>query len=97
VAYERRNPTEVYPAVSGSTALLDFLFHPSPTGASPIPERITVRGSIVGTRQDLEEALDFAARGCVKSCIETQPLEAVGQVFERLKGGDVQGRVVLTF
>jgi propanol-preferring alcohol dehydrogenase len=73
-----------------------------PPGEFPTPifdvvlKRLTIRGSIVGTRKDLEEALDFAARGCVKSCIEVQPLEAVAQVLARLRGGDVQGRVVLT-
>jgi propanol-preferring alcohol dehydrogenase len=72
-----------------------------PPGDFPAPifdvvlKRLTIRGSIVGTRQDLEEALDFAARGCVTSTIETQPLEAVGQIFARLRSGDVQGRVVL--
>ena len=34
----------------------------------------TVRGSIVGTRKDLEEALQFAAEGKVKATIEEQPL-----------------------
>jgi alcohol dehydrogenase, propanol-preferring len=72
-----------------------------PPGDFPTPifdvilKRLTIRGSIVGTRKDLEEALDFAARGCVKAAIETQPLEAINDVFARLKRGEVQGRVVL--
>ena len=33
--------------------------------------------------------------GKVKATIETQPLEAINDVFARLKRGDVQGRVVL--
>ncbi|HEY7033133.1 MAG TPA: alcohol dehydrogenase AdhP [Thermomicrobiales bacterium] len=72
-----------------------------PPGDFPTPifdvvlKRLTIRGSIVGTRKDLEEALDFAARGCVKAAIEVQPLEAINDVFARLKGGDVCGRVVL--
>jgi len=55
----------------------------------------TVRGSIVGTRLDLEEALSFAAEGRVKAIIETQPLESINEVFQRLKTGNVKGRVVL--
>jgi len=57
--------------------------------------RYTVRGSIVGTRRDLEEALMFAADGKVKSTIETRPLESINEVFERLRNGKVQGRIVL--
>ncbi|MGO9438581.1 MAG: zinc-binding dehydrogenase [Terracidiphilus sp.] len=56
----------------------------------------TIRGSIVGTRLDLEEALSFAAEGRVKAIIETQPLESINDVFQRLKTGKVNGRVVLT-
>jgi hypothetical protein len=39
--------------------------------------RYTLRGSMVGTRIDLEEALAFAADGKVKATIETQPLEGI--------------------
>jgi propanol-preferring alcohol dehydrogenase len=55
----------------------------------------TLRGSIVGTRLDLEEALAFAADGKVKATIETQPLEAINDIFDRLRKGKVNGRVVL--
>lgn len=58
-------------------------------------KRLTIRGSIVGTRRDLVEALEFAARGKVRSIYETQPLEAINEVFERLRNGDINGRVVL--
>jgi propanol-preferring alcohol dehydrogenase len=58
-------------------------------------KRLTIRGSIVGTRADLAEALAFAARGKVRVTFETQPLEAINQVFERLSAGDINGRVVL--
>jgi propanol-preferring alcohol dehydrogenase len=55
----------------------------------------TIRGSIVGTRLDLEEALAFAAAGKVKATIETLPLDSINDVFKRLKKGKVNGRVVL--
>ena len=57
--------------------------------------RYTLRGSIVGTRQDLQEALAFAAQGKVKATIEQQPLESINAVFARLKEGKINGRVVL--
>jgi len=58
--------------------------------------RYTVRGSIVGTRLDLEEALAFAAEGKVKATVETLPLNSINDVFARLKQGKVNGRVVLS-
>jgi propanol-preferring alcohol dehydrogenase len=57
--------------------------------------RYTIRGSIVGTRLDLEEALAFAAEGKVKATIETLALESINDVFNRLRTGQVNGRVVL--
>jgi alcohol dehydrogenase, propanol-preferring len=58
--------------------------------------RITIRGSLVGTRQDLEESLQFAAEGAVKPHIDTVPLACVNKVLDRLRAGNVQGRLVLT-
>jgi alcohol dehydrogenase, propanol-preferring len=55
----------------------------------------TIRGSIVGTRLDLEEALAFAAEGKVKATIDTLALESINDVFHRLRTGQVNGRVVL--
>jgi alcohol dehydrogenase, propanol-preferring len=72
-----------------------------PAGEFPIPifdvvlNGHTIRGSIVGTRLDLQEALTFAAEGKVKATIETVPLESVNEVFERLRNGKIQGRTVL--
>jgi propanol-preferring alcohol dehydrogenase len=57
--------------------------------------RYTIRGSIVGTRLDLEEALAFAAEGKVRATIETLALESINDVFKRLRTGQVNGRVVL--
>jgi alcohol dehydrogenase, propanol-preferring len=57
----------------------------------------TIRGSIVGTRKDLEEALQFAAEGKVKATIEKQPLTSINSIFDRLKKGKVNGRIVLDF
>jgi propanol-preferring alcohol dehydrogenase len=72
-----------------------------PPGEFPISifdvvlNRYTIRGSIVGTRLDLEEALAFAAEGKVKATIEQQPLECINTVFSRLREGKVNGRIVL--
>jgi D-arabinose 1-dehydrogenase-like Zn-dependent alcohol dehydrogenase len=49
------------------------------------------------TRQDMAEALAFAAEGKVKADIELQPLSAINQVLERLEHGNVASRVVIDF
>ena len=56
---------------------------------------ITVRGSIVGTRLDLQESLDFAGDGKVKATISTAGLDDINAVFDRMRQGQIEGRVVL--
>ncbi|MGZ8268645.1 MAG: alcohol dehydrogenase AdhP [Burkholderiales bacterium] len=58
---------------------------------------ITVRGSIVGTRLDLQEALDFAEQGKVKATVSTERLENINNIFARMHAGDIQGRIVIDF
>ena len=58
-------------------------------------KRITLRGSIVGSREDLAEAIDFAAEGKVKAHIHRRRLEEINEVFADLKDGKVDGRIVL--
>ena len=81
----------------GGTVSLNGL----PPGYFPLPifdmvlRGVTVRGSIVGTRLDLQESLDFAARGPVKATVRTEKLENINDVFARMHKGQIQGRVVL--
>jgi alcohol dehydrogenase, propanol-preferring len=58
-------------------------------------KRITIRGSIVGTRKDLAEAVGFAAAGKVRAHITTAPLASINQVLADLRAGTVDGRVVI--
>ncbi|RWE78858.1 alcohol dehydrogenase AdhP [Mesorhizobium sp.] len=58
---------------------------------------VTVRGSIVGTRLDLQEALDFAGDGKVKATIESERLENINDIFSRMHKGDIQGRIVIDY
>jgi propanol-preferring alcohol dehydrogenase len=55
----------------------------------------TVRGSIVGTRKDLEECLAFAAEGKVKADIALDRLDNINDIFARLKAGTIDGRIVM--
>ncbi|RTE89366.1 alcohol dehydrogenase AdhP [Bradyrhizobium sp. LVM 105] len=74
-----------------------------PPGEFPTPifdvvlKRITVRGSIVGTRRDLDEAVAFAVEGKVKAEVTKVPLAQINDVFERMKAGKIDGRMVLDF
>ena len=74
-----------------------------PPGEFPVPlfdvvsSCITIRGSFVGTRADMEEALAFGAEGKVKADIELASLSAINAIFDRLQHGKVAGRVVLNF
>ena len=56
---------------------------------------LTIRGSNVGTRLDLEEAVAFAARGLVKATVRTAPLEEINAVLDEVRKGRIVGRVVL--
>ena len=72
-----------------------------PPGDFPLPifsmvlNGITVRGSIVGTRLDLQESLEYAAAGKVKATIKTEKLEAINDIFARMHKGQIEGRIVL--
>jgi alcohol dehydrogenase, propanol-preferring len=74
-----------------------------PPGEFPTPifdvvlKRITVRGSIVGTRRDLDEAIAFAADGKVRAEFSRAPLTEINSIFERMKSGKIDGRIVLDF
>jgi propanol-preferring alcohol dehydrogenase len=57
-------------------------------------KRITIRGSIVGTRKDLAEAIAFAAEGKVRAHTHTTALDNINQVFQALEAGKVAGRMV---
>lgn len=81
----------------GGTIALNGL----PPGSFPLPifdmvlQGITVRGSIVGTRLDLQESLDFAAEGKVKATVHTDRLENINAVFDRMRRGEIEGRMVI--
>lgn len=73
-----------------------------PPGDFPTPifdvvlKRITVRGSIVGTRADLAEAIAFAAEGKVHAHLHAARLDEINRVFSELRAGRVDGRIVLS-
>ncbi len=55
----------------------------------------TVRGSIVGTRKDLQEALAFAGEGKIHTTYSEDRLENINDVFARMTRGEIEGRIVM--
>lgn len=58
---------------------------------------ITIRGSIVGTRLDLQESLNMAAAGKVKATVTAEPLENINDIFDRMRKGKIEGRIVIDY
>ncbi|KAL2001447.1 hypothetical protein VTN02DRAFT_1763 [Thermoascus thermophilus] len=56
---------------------------------------IDIRGSYVGSRLDAAEAIDFFARGAVKSRVQVVPLQELERVFELMEQQKIAGRYVL--
>lgn len=58
---------------------------------------LTVRGSIVGTRQDMIEALEFYVAGKIKPTYQRRPLEDINDIFSEMRDGKIDGRVVIEY
>lgn len=100
--------TAVHPSAFGQAIGMarrggTIVFNGLPPGDFPAPifeivlKGLTVRGSIVGTRQDLEEALDFYARGQVRPTVSTRGLGEINTVFDEMRHGAIDGRVVIRY
>jgi propanol-preferring alcohol dehydrogenase len=57
----------------------------------------TIRGSIVGTRLDLKESLEFASAGKVRAIVKAEPLENINDIFQRMREGKIEGRIVVDY
>ena len=91
-----RRGTAVHPAAVGQAIGMTrrggtVVFNGLPPGTFPGPifdivvKGLTIRGSIVGTRQDLQEALGFCARGQIHPTVSTRGLDEVNVVFDEMK------------
>lgn len=58
---------------------------------------IQVVGSLVGTRQDLTDAFQFAAEGKVVPKVALRPLEDINVIFKEMEQGQIRGRMVIDF
>jgi propanol-preferring alcohol dehydrogenase len=62
---------------------------------STVLNGLTVRGSIVGTRKDMAEAIDFFARGKVSPTYTVRPLSDINAIFHEMEQGKIDGRIVM--
>ncbi|MDN6259203.1 MAG: zinc-dependent alcohol dehydrogenase, partial [Corynebacterium sp.] len=80
-----------------------IVFNGLPPGEFPAPifdivlKGLTIRGSLVGTRQDLVEALDFYARGLIHPTVHECSQEDINTVLGNLEEGTVDGRMVIRY
>lgn len=80
-----------------------IVFNGLPPGDFPAPifdivlKGLTIRGSIVGTRQDMVEALDFYARGQIRPTYSTRGLEDINAILDEMHHGKIDGRVVIDY
>jgi alcohol dehydrogenase, propanol-preferring len=58
---------------------------------------ITIRGSYLGTRQDLDEVFHLARRGALRPSVEVHPLSEAPALLDRLRRGEISGRAVIAF
>lgn len=80
-----------------------IVFNGLPPGDFPAPifdvvlQGLTIRGSIVGTRQDMIEALEFYARGEIHPTFSKRSLGEINDIFDEMHRGAIDGRVVIDF
>jgi propanol-preferring alcohol dehydrogenase len=100
--------TAVHPSAFGQAIHMSrrggtIVFNGLPAGDFPasifeiVLKGLTVRGSIVGTRQDLKEALEFYSRGQIHPTVATRDLSEINAVFDEMKHGKIDGRVVIKY
>ena len=100
--------TAVHPSAFGQAIGMSrrggtIVFNGLPPGDFPAPifdivlQGLTIRGSIVGTRQDMVEAVDFYAQGKIHPRVHRRELAEINDVFDEMRAGGIDGRVVLQY
>ena len=58
-------------------------------------EEKTIRGTLIGSRKDMEDVIKISEENNFEVVTETFPLEAVNQALQKLKNSDIEARAVL--
>ena len=62
-----------------------------------VMREIQLIGSFVGTRKDIQEALELAKHHQIKCKVEKCKLEDINEVFDKMHNYQISGRVVIDF
>ena len=58
-------------------------------------EEKTIRGTLIGSRKDMEDVIKISSENKLEVVTETFPLEEANQVLVKLKNSEINGRAVL--
>jgi len=58
-------------------------------------EEKTIRGTLIGSRKDMEDVIEIAEKNNFKVVTETFPLEQANKALQKLKTSDIEARAVL--
>jgi len=58
---------------------------------------LTIKGTLVGSMKDTHIVLDYARRGLLKQICEVVPLAKMPEAVQKLRSGQVAGRMVVDF
>ena len=90
---------ECIPGLAPNGTLVVLASFEEPVTVNPAALRarqIRITGSIVGTRDDMDAMLRFAADRGIAPIVERHPLGTVNDVLERMRRGKIRLRAVLT-
>lgn len=66
-----------------------------PVSFFTVPYEVSIQTTYWGTRSELVEVLELAARGLIRPDVHTFSLEGAPEAYRRLRAGDIEGRAVI--
>ena len=58
-------------------------------------EEKTIRGTLIGSRKDMEDVIEISGKNNFEVVTETFPLENANEALQKLKRYDIEARAVL--
>lgn len=80
----------------GSVIVVGLFLGRIPFGFGAVPHEAKFQSSVWGSRAELDELLALARKETIMSTVETMPLADAQIAHDRLRSGDLKGRIVLT-
>jgi propanol-preferring alcohol dehydrogenase len=79
----------------GDVTLIGIAGGSTPFGFFSVPYEVSLQSVYWGTRPELVEVLELAARGGLRTVTTTYPLDQAGAAYQALAAGEVMGRAVV--